>query len=424
MNVYFPRNFWICFCFFMAHSSWFPEFYSGRPLTNCEIHLSESNYEDGIAAAMPPLPNGDPAIVTTGPYTNIFCMCEQVERYSMEVMRCRILCNTQQMFDVVNTRVNLPNLDDAYPFFTSTIFSDVLGDGPRYVYHDRDPPLPGPPIEALITVLNAPHFPPYAFFFEGGPAENDLEEGSDGAPARSEITSVTPPIQRTQSYPTSLQDPPHTSSEGQKRSASSISQFHYVEDYIPLEVCTGGTPGVACPIMHNEFEVGQIVYILKIEIDKVKQGKSVGCISAEGLMKMNRRAEEYKQSGFRDPLRRTGDTLLTIDDYRPYVISDIPEHTSWIAQSNPPGSSSTPGSSVSHAQEDSIVDSLTAVQIEGGKTPETSPPKPEKNISSIFTSNHNPIFNIYFLFIILIIIFTFIIGNRVNAIDETKLVLI
>jgi len=422
MKACLRRKLCLCFFFFIAHSSWFPDFYSGRTQTTCEIHLAERNYEDGIAATMPNLANGDRAIVTTGPSTNIFCMCEQIERYSMQVMRCRILCNNEEMFRVVNNRVDPPDPEDAHPFFRSTVLSDVIGNGPKYVYNDRDPPLPGPPIWALITVLDAPHFPPYVFFFEDGSSSGD---SYDITSERNEITSESPSIQRTQSYPNSLKDRIRISaSEGRKRSGSSISKFHYVEDYVTLQVCTGGTPGVACPIMHNEFEVGQIVYILKIEIDKVKEGQSVACISAEGLMKMNRRAEEYKQSGFRDPLRRTGDKSLTIDDYRAYIISDTPERTSWIVQPNAADSSSTPGSSASHAQQDSIVDSFNALQMQGGKTPEKSPPKPESNVSTTFTSNYKLIFNMLLFFILFITLFTFITHKHDRTIEDTKLALI
>merc|ERR1719203_1587873 len=92
---------------------------------------------------------------------------------------------------------------------------------------------------------------------------------------------------------------------------------------MPLSVCTGGNQGLACPITHNEFEVGQTVYVLKRERDKVLSGQSVACISAEGMNKLKKDCAPLES--FKDPLRRTGDCLLTLArDFEAFVISAEP----------------------------------------------------------------------------------------------------
>ena len=92
-----------------------------------------------------------------------------------------------------------------------------------------------------------------------------------------------------------------------------------------MRICNNEeSDGLSCPITHDAFTPGQVVYILKTDADKVRSGKSVCCISAEGLMALKKRAFNEKQEGFRDIMRRTGDRLLTIrDDYDAYVLIGI-----------------------------------------------------------------------------------------------------
>merc|ERR1740129_390881 len=112
-----------------------------------------------------------------------------------------------------------------------------------------------------------------------------------------------------------------TTTQTSPGSYSAPGRVHYTEQKISLRICTGGAKGVACPITHIEFERGQIVYILKIEKEKALEGNTVGCISAEGMNKLKQMCGPDEQ--FRDPLRRTGDCLLTLsNDFEAFVIRD------------------------------------------------------------------------------------------------------
>jgi len=99
------------------------------------------------------------------------------------------------------------------------------------------------------------------------------------------------------------------------RSQSAPSILHAEIKRMPLRLCKD-----VCPIMMTSFYHFQTVYVLKSDIEDVESRKEVQCISAEGLRKYSKSRDN---SQFQDPLRRTGEKMLSIaDDYHPYILYD------------------------------------------------------------------------------------------------------
>jgi len=105
------------------------------------------------------------------------------------------------------------------------------------------------------------------------------------------------------------------------RSDSGPSAFHYPNRYIPLSTCDGGSPESVCPIQLTPFSPGDPVYVLKSQEEIMKKGQHVPCISAGGLRKWASTDNAKRENGFKDPLKREGDRILTIkNDYVVYVV--------------------------------------------------------------------------------------------------------
>jgi len=105
------------------------------------------------------------------------------------------------------------------------------------------------------------------------------------------------------------------------RSRSSPANLNYVVRTIPRHFCKGGS----CPILMAKFVHHDIVYVLQEDFDKLEEEEQVYCISAAGL---NRIAAGRRDKKFMDPLRRTGNRLVTIeDDFAAFIITreDKPE---------------------------------------------------------------------------------------------------
>jgi len=100
-----------------------------------------------------------------------------------------------------------------------------------------------------------------------------------------------------------------------------VSQAFHPENFMPIHLCQDAEGKATCPIMLTDFTPHDVVYILKTDVDKVWQGKSVVCISSEGLMKLSRTPESIRDYGFVDPLKRTGEQFLTVEhDFVAYIL--------------------------------------------------------------------------------------------------------
>jgi len=104
------------------------------------------------------------------------------------------------------------------------------------------------------------------------------------------------------------------------RSASAPSSLNYPDKFIVLSKCMDASQ--QCPITHEDFQPGKLVYILKAEEEKLKRGKCVVCMSYDGL---NNLQDSIAEPFFRDPLRRTGDKMLERNDFALYLIVDDPD---------------------------------------------------------------------------------------------------
>jgi len=100
-----------------------------------------------------------------------------------------------------------------------------------------------------------------------------------------------------------------------------VAQAFHPENFMAIHLCQDAEGKATCPIMLTDFEPHDIVYILKTDVDKVREGKSVVCISSEGLMKLSRTPDSIRDYGFVDPLKRTGEQFLTVEhDFIAYIL--------------------------------------------------------------------------------------------------------
>merc|ERR1719499_893410 len=111
------------------------------------------------------------------------------------------------------------------------------------------------------------------------------------------------------------------------RSASApslmIAGVRIPDEKILLSQCIDTSADSVCCITLQSFQVGDLVYVLNQERQKVADGKSVCCISREG---MNRLHNQNVNHAFCDPLRRTGTELNLRDaDYTLFqIVADPP----------------------------------------------------------------------------------------------------
>jgi len=85
-------------------------------------------------------------------------------------------------------------------------------------------------------------------------------------------------------------------------------------------------PDVAeCPILLTAFKANEIVWILRDSMHGLLMGTSetVPCMSNVGMKRLSTSEEARASGGFRDPLKRAGDSLLTLNqDYQAFILID------------------------------------------------------------------------------------------------------
>jgi len=303
---------------------------SASYLTPCdrEMELHPGRYDGSIADEFPPLQSGRPSVLSDTMMRNIFCECVGPDR-----MACSIVCTSQEMLNIVNMRLN-PRAPWFPPFFRNSMIT-TRG---RALYRHRNA-VPG--VIAIIFVFPLDDPPVLIGFIE--PLANLR---------RNPVRRNNPALPRSQSFPI------HSRSTGINlldRSGSPPPRYHYPTKTIPMKLCTDSSKDLACSITHTDFAPGQIVYVLKSEVSRLEKEQAVCCISAEGLVGLYRRAQQEKEAGFRDPLRRTGDDLLTLQDYETFIIShDDAENASnddGPSQNRPSSNSDEAGASAEHSMD-------------------------------------------------------------------------
>jgi len=300
------------------------EFFHSFAPTPCQNELRSLRTARAIAEQFAPLPSGGDTIVVEGPHRNMFCVCSTPRR-----MVCSVVCTSVEMNEIVLQRISPERTDvELLPFTrVPTLISDdgSLSDDITYsIMYTRPTTDAGPLVTAELLVFAEGSARNAANFVRGSEPRNvnaPQSQRPDPPPPPPSYQQLflprwsRPPLERSQSQQEMEPKPVLT------RSNSAFADFHFPDKYIPLQVCTDGTAELSCPISHETFEAGQTVYILKEDERKVSEGKSVCCISAKALRQIQER--EMVRGGFRDPMRRTGDRLLTIsDDYDAYIISE------------------------------------------------------------------------------------------------------
>lgn len=128
---------------------------------------------------------------------------------------------------------------------------------------------------------------------------------------------------------------------------ATVSESFHPENFMPIGLCRDSEGRGMCPIMHTDFKVHDVVYILKRDMGKVTANESVVCISLEGLMRLSRTPASQRNLGFTDPLRRTGERVLSVQvDFVAYVLISHEEDESSASEHS---DSDQPGSSRSHS---------------------------------------------------------------------------
>jgi len=120
--------------------------------------------------------------------------------------------------------------------------------------------------------------------------------------------------------------------------ASSSNHGEQLEDFpdlnfIFLQQC--GEEEAECPIMHEEFKVNDVVYVLKRDVPDVEANKPVVCILAEGINGWANTEEAVLSGGFTDPLNRVEGRLRIAHDYEAYIIIQNPEACSMLQHIKP-----------------------------------------------------------------------------------------
>lgn len=254
------------------------------PSTPCREELGDEQRLDGRYLRLIQNAFSEGTIRIKYPNRNLFCRC-----FNPTWMQCSIWLKTlSHEFGVVSRKLDRTNPEAMFPFrlYTSVDNEDEdMNQSIVYSYPFRQPPV----YAAMRVEIVPPNWP------------------SDPVPQ---------PRDRT----------PADQIRGGTQSA--MGQFHYPDKVIPLKLCTDGQ-NTGCPITTTEFEVGQYVYIIKDDIQKVGEGKCVPCISAEGLRKLANTMQSRLQMGFVDPFRRRDGALMSIAaDYEAYLIgpsSDVGE---------------------------------------------------------------------------------------------------
>jgi len=221
-------------------------------------------------------------VMVGDPKRNLVCNC-QTESY----MVCNIYVapNSLEESAVMMRLDRTQTAEQLLPFFILEIVSnpeDVIPDPIMFNDGSCEPP--------VLCVINVIH--------------NTLPQQSAEA-----IRGLMRPMKKSQS------DSELIKYDRKKlpRSESSPSRFTYPTRPLPFRQCTPD----ACPITQNPFQVNDIVYILRSDVESVNQGKAVPCISAIAMKQL---AAEDSDGEFHDPLRREEDYLTLHADYISYVL--------------------------------------------------------------------------------------------------------
>jgi len=99
------------------------------------------------------------------------------------------------------------------------------------------------------------------------------------------------------------------------------------DHFLGISKCdTCSDPDVAeCPILLTGFKANEIVWVLRNSLHGLLLGTSekVPCISSAAMKRLSSSQEARASGGFRDPLKRSGDSLLTLNqDYQAFVLID------------------------------------------------------------------------------------------------------
>jgi len=271
-------------------------------LTPCERELQSGRYINGIAAQFQTSQSGAGAII---PNQNIVCYCARTPDRSPVWMICAIALTDDHVADVVTQRLGSEDEADLLPFY---LFQDHLHHQlPPVVYVD---PACDPPVYAEILCFPDGILDSFGYEFLERHNFFPTNEGPLKGP-----TEVSP-VRRVKSLP-----PRHSIIEitnAIRRASSSPPRLNYPRKSMSMTQCTGGSNQTVCPITLSPFIASQVVYVLKEDVQKLIEGKSVPCFSAEGLMQLKKK---HSLEGFKDPLRRT-DRVLRIHDFEAYVVAE------------------------------------------------------------------------------------------------------
>jgi len=319
-------------------------------LTPCERQkiANGGNYERLIAEQFGDFQFGQqrPAVIPTGSEQNIFCDC-----ITRIWMICSIQVNRGEEENAIRARINVNQAaEDLAPFrvFEMGEFVNGFRAQRRMIVFTN-----GNCRVAAQIVITASEF-------------SDSDGASEADSQFSEQTEPFPEHEQAQPRDSSpyhawpdrfrimqnlnlepgsqldLGKPPLR--ERQNSAPSRIAQSFVPDKFIPCRLCRDEAGHGECPLMLTDFKPFDVVYILKTDAAKVESGEAVVCISSQGLMTLSRTRQSRRDWGFVDPLKRTGERFLTVqDDFEAYVLFDDTMETCSIGPQSAPNIPIPPG---------------------------------------------------------------------------------
>jgi len=257
--------------------SWltFDQFNQGGPeetMSSCVRELGDDGYGRYPRLIEAEFPPGMVSVRESS--RNMVCFC-----LTDTLMTCRIrLVKNSIPYDAVTRRFDRSDLTRLLPFYPFMMPAGLDSPGAPLAFQYEG--CPEPKVSAIIQLI-----------------VRDQKSNSDDSASSS--GSPTPGTSR-------------------QRRNSSPPLFRYTEKKISKHLCGAGSGDVICPITHEELSDGNIVYILRQDSTRLSEGKSVICISSEGLKQL---ASQRKDGRFIDPFHRTEVHFLSIEnDFEPYMI--------------------------------------------------------------------------------------------------------
>lgn len=284
------NSFFFIFCFLC-------EFVS---TIECEIELGEDGKGRYVSLIAQYFPS---KLYLEGDDQNIFCHCKTVFW-----MTCHVFPDQEEIESLFPSGLELLGVIQKLGQPPFTTIQNLFTYAPDIKSIRIASAAPDP---VLFTI---PHMLPYSLF-----AELVLHFG----PPKTKQAKVDLEFNRE----TDLRFPWNFEGNGEGDPNFGMWPTGWPDHFLGISKCdTCSDPDVAeCPILLTGFNANEIVWVLRNSLHGLLMGTSekVPCISSAGMKRLSSSQEARASGGFRDPLKRSGDSLLTLNqDYQAFILID------------------------------------------------------------------------------------------------------